>query len=42
LALGLSKVQTGNSSPEEISKRYNEAMYGSNVNTGFFSDWKGY
>lgn len=43
LAMGLSKVQTGNSSPEEISNRYNEAMYGQNVSsTGFFSDFKGY
>lgn len=42
LALGLSKVQAGNSSPEEINKRYNEAMYGNNVTTGFFSDFKGY
>lgn len=41
LYLGLPKV-TPNSSPEEINKRYNEALYGDNINSGFFSDQKGY
>lgn len=43
LAMGLSKVQTGNSSPEELNKRYNEATMGTNtIQNGFFSDFKGY
>lgn len=41
LYLGLPKV-TPSSSPEEINKRYNEALYGDNINSGFFSDQKGY
>lgn len=42
LAVGLSKVSNSNSSPEELKQRYNKAMYGESVNTGFFSEWKGY
>lgn len=43
LALGLSKVQAGSSSPEELDKRYKEAVFGSNyIDNGFFSNDKGY
>jgi hypothetical protein len=41
LALAIPKL-TPNSSPQELKDRYNKAMYGENVTTGFFSDWKGY
>ena len=42
LALALPKLMPS-SSPEELNKRYNEAMYGDNYqSTGFFSDFKGY
>lgn len=40
LCIALSKLGN-NSSPEEINKRYNEAMYGT-VHTGFFNDQIGY
>jgi len=41
LALSLSKLQA-NSSPEDLDKRYKKAMYGDQINSGFFSDFKGY
>jgi phage terminase large subunit len=42
LALALPKL-TANSSPEELDKRYKSAVYGANsIDTGFFSDFKGY
>lgn len=41
LALAIGKLGQ-NSSPEDLDKRYKQAMYGNQVNTGFFSDWKGY
>lgn len=41
LALALPKL-TPNSSPEELKNRYNRAVYGDQVTTGFFSDFKGY
>ena len=42
LALSVNKL-TPNSSPEELNKRYNEAVYGGNqIQNGFFSDFKGY
>ena len=41
LALALPKL-TPNSSPQELKDRYNRAMYGDQVTTGFFSDFKGY
>jgi len=37
LCVSLAKVRDG-ASPEEIDKRYNEAMYGANRGSGFFSD----
>lgn len=41
LCVALPKLQS-NGSPEDINKRYNEVMYGSNVPGGFFNDERGY
>lgn len=41
LCVALPKLQTA-SSPEEINTRYNQAMYGSDQQSGFFSDQRGY